>query len=43
MANKSTKHLVDDLKQFFVREIATINENMKKNFDELTQTTRNGS
>ena len=31
------KHLVDDLKQFFAREIATVNENMNKKCDELTQ------
>ena len=31
------KHLVDDLKQIFVREIATVNQNMNKKFDELTQ------
>ena len=37
MADKSAKHLVDDLKQFFAREIATVNENMNKQFDELTQ------
>ena len=37
MTRKSMKHLVDDLKQFFAREIATVNENMNKKFDELTQ------
>ena len=37
MANKSTKYLTDDLKQFFAREIATVNENMNKKFDKLTQ------
>ena len=37
MTGKSTKHLVDDLKQFFAREITTVNENMNKIFDELTQ------
>ena len=37
MADKSAKHLADDLKQFFAREIATVNENMNKQFDELTQ------
>ena len=37
MADKSAKHFVDDLKQFFAREIATVNENMNKQFDELTQ------
>ena len=42
MADKSTKHLIDDLKQFFVKEIASVNENMNKKFDELTETTRNG-
>ena len=45
MVDKSTKHLVNDLKQFFMREIATISENMNKKFDELgnTETARNGS
>ena len=37
MIRKSMKHLVDDLKQIFVREIATVNQNMNKKFDELTQ------
>ena len=37
MVDKSTKHLIDDLKQFFMREITTVYENMKKKFDELTQ------
>ena len=31
------KHLIDDLKEFFARETATVNENTNKNFDELTQ------
>ena len=30
MADKSMKHLINDLKQFFAREIASVNENMKK-------------
>ena len=37
MAGKSTKQLIDDLKQFFAREIATVNENWNKIFDEPTQ------
>ena len=37
MANKSMKHLINDLKQFFRKEIASINENMNKNFDKLSQ------
>ena len=37
MAGKSTKQLIDDLKQFFAREIATVNENWNKKFDEPTQ------
>ena len=37
MVDKSTKYLIDDLKQFFMREITTVYENMKKKFDELTQ------
>ena len=37
MANKSTKHLIYDLKQFFAREIASVNENMNKKSNELTQ------
>ena len=36
MANKTTKHRIDNLKQFFAREIATVNKNMHKKFDELT-------
>ena len=36
MADKSMKHLIHDLKQFFAREIASLNENMNKKFDELT-------
>ena len=31
------KHLIDDLKQFFARESPSVNENMNKKFDELTQ------
>ena len=30
------KKLTDELKQFFAREIAIVNENMNKKFDELT-------
>ena len=37
MADQTTKHLVDDLKKFFAKEIAIVNENMNKKFDELTQ------
>ena len=37
MTDKSIKHLIDDLKQFFAREIASVSENMNKKFDELTQ------
>ena len=37
MAGKSTKQLIDDFKQFFAREIATVNENWNKIFDEPTQ------
>lgn len=36
MANKTTKHRIDNLKQFFAREIATVNKSMHKKFDELT-------
>ena len=31
------KYIIDDLKEFFARETATVNENTNKNFDELTQ------
>ena len=37
MADQTTKHLVDDLKQFFAKEIAIVNVNMNKKFDKLTQ------
>ena len=37
MADQTTKHLVDDLTQFFAKEIAIVNVNMNKKFDELTQ------
>ena len=37
MADQTTKHLGDDLKKFFAKEIAIVNENMNKKFDELTQ------
>ena len=40
MADKSTKNLIGDLKQFFAREIASVNENINKKFDELTQRLR---
>ena len=37
MANKSAKYLIDDLKESLAREIASVNENMNKKFNELTQ------
>ena len=33
---RTMKKLTDELKQFFAREIAIMNENMNKKFDELT-------
>ena len=32
VADESWKHLIDDRKQFSVREIVTVNENITKNF-----------
>ena len=37
MADQTTKHLFDDLTQFFAKEIAIVNVNMNKKFDKLTQ------
>ena len=37
MVDKYMKYIIDDLKEFFARETATVNENTNKNFDELTQ------
>ena len=37
MADKFTKHPIDKMKQFFEREIASVNKNFNKKFDELTQ------
>ena len=37
MVDKYMKYIIDDLKEFFARETATVNENTNKNFDELPQ------
>ena len=37
MVDKYMKYIIDDLKEFFARETATVNENTNKNFNELTQ------
>ena len=37
MADKFTKHPIDKMKQFFEREIVSVNKNFNKKFDELTQ------
>ena len=36
MADKTIEHIIDDLKQFFARKIATVNKSINKKFDELT-------